>query len=52
MKKVELKMQEQALVKINNEKIIVTVKEEPKKPEVPVVEKPVVEIPKLPVTGM
>ncbi len=58
MKKIDIKMNEEALVEVENEKIIVTVKTEPvpeipeKVVEVPVVEKVIVEIPKLPVTGM
>ena len=58
MKKIEVKMNEEVLLKIVNGKITVTVKNEtiPEQPvkevEVPVVETRVVEVPKLPVTGM
>ena len=51
-------MNEEVLVEAENEKITVTIKTEPapeiptKVVEVPVVEKTIVEIPKLPVTGM
>lgn len=57
-KKIEIKMNEEVLIEAKNEKITVTIKTEPvpEKPEkvveVPVVEKVIVEIPKLPVTGM
>lgn len=58
MKKIEVKMNEEVLLKVVNGKITVTVKNEtiPEQPvkevEVPVVETRVVEVPKLPVTGM
>ncbi len=58
MKKVEIKMNEEALLEVENGKIIVTIEKEdvPEIPEriveVPVVETKIVEIPKLPVTGM
>ena len=58
MKKIEVKMNEEALLKVVNGKITVTVQNEtiPEQPvkevEVPVVETRVVEVPKLPVTGM
>ena len=58
MKKVEIKMNEEALLEGENGKIIVTIEKEdvPEIPEriveVPVVETKIVEIPKLPVTGM
>ena len=58
MKKIDIKLNEEVLVEAKNEKITVTIKTEPvpqipeKVVEVPVVEKVIVEIPKLPVTGM
>lgn len=58
MKKIEVKMNEEVLLKVVNGKITATVKNEtiPEQPvkevEVPVVETRVVEVPKLPVTGM
>lgn len=58
MKKIEVKMNEEVLLKVVNGKITVTVKNETipeqtvKEVEVPVVETRVVEVPKLPVTGM
>lgn len=58
MKKIEIKMNENVLVEVEDDKIIVTIKTEdvPEKPEkiveVPIVETKIVEVPKLPVTGM
>lgn len=45
LQKIEIKMNEMQIVKIGNNKIII-------KEEIPVEEPPIIEIPKLPVTGM
>lgn len=53
MKKVEVKLNEELHLEINNNKIIITIeKEETPEETIKVEENPVVEVPKLPVTGM